>query len=194
MNASLIVAHPSTISFSHAMAERSSQILAEYAYRLHFHDLYAEGFAPVLYGNESANFVSDDSLVEQHCAEISIADLILIFHPNWWGQPPAILKGWIDRVLRPGVGYDFRDGSPADVPVGLLKARGAMVFNTSKTPWERELAVFGNPLGTLWKKCVFGFCGVNQVDQRVYGPLFGSTAAMRSAWLADVADVVRRHL
>lgn len=193
MNATLIIGHPSPTSFSHAMAEAARRILAEKGYTIHLHDLYAENFEPVLRVGESANFVSDDPLVEQHCAEIASADLILIFHPNWWGQPPAILKGWIDRVLRPGVAYDYRDGSPADAPVGLLKARYGLVFNTSNTPWERELAIFGNPLETLWQKCIFGFCGVVGFAQRVYGPMFGSTPAMRSTWLADVAEVVQQY-
>ena len=71
--------------------------------------------------------------------------LILIFHPNWWGQPPAILKGWIDRVFRLGVAYDYPpDVGPEGAPTGLLRATCGLVFNTSNTPWEREVAVFGN--------------------------------------------------
>ena len=93
--------------------------------------------------------------------EIAQAQGIVIVHPNWWGQPPAILKGWVDRVLRPEVAYRFREGDAGDgVPVGLLKAKAAVVFTTSNTPRERELASFGDPLETLWKNCIFGLCGV----------------------------------
>jgi len=54
-----------------------------------------------------------------------------VVHPNWWGQPPAILKGWIDRILRPGVAYQFLEGDAGEgVPVGLLKAETALIFNT----------------------------------------------------------------
>ena len=53
-------------------------------------------------------------------------------------QPPAILKGWIDRVMRPGVAYEFLEGgSGKGVPNGLLKAKAALVFNTSNTPEDR---------------------------------------------------------
>jgi NAD(P)H dehydrogenase (quinone) len=103
MNASLIIGHSSPTSFSHAMSAVAEQSLLAQGWLIHTHDLYAENFDPILRGAEAANFTSDDPLVEQHCAEIAHADLILIFHPNWWGQPPAILKGWIDRILRPGV-------------------------------------------------------------------------------------------
>ena len=55
-------------------------------------------------------------------------------------QPPAILKGWIDRVMRPGVAYEFLEGDSGEgVPNGLLKAKTALVFNTSNTPEDREL-------------------------------------------------------
>jgi NAD(P)H dehydrogenase (quinone) len=67
-------------------------------------------------------------------------------------QPPAIMKGWIDRVFRPGVAYDYPPGvGPGGALIGLLRARCALVFNASNTPWDRELAAFGNPLERLWK-------------------------------------------
>jgi NAD(P)H dehydrogenase (quinone) len=193
MNASLLIGHPSSGSFSHAMAGVATQVLAEQGWVVHHHDLYAERFDPILPGGESSNFTSTDPLVEQHCFEIAVADLILVFHPNWWGQPPAIVKGWVDRVLRPGVAYDYGDGSPAAEPVGLLKARAGLVFNTSNTPWEREVTRFGNPLETLWKNCIFAFCGVNGFERRVYGPMFGTTAGQRADWLAEVATIVQNY-
>ena len=62
--------------------------------------------------------------VEKHLQyEISVADGVVIIHPNWWGQSPAILKGWVDRVIRPGVAYEFlEDDKGEGVPCGLLKA------------------------------------------------------------------------
>jgi len=60
--------------------------------------------------------------IQRHCAEIRQADGLVIVHPNWWGEPPAMLKGWVDRVLRAGVAYDFPPGpqgarfSKKDVP------------------------------------------------------------------------------
>ncbi len=88
--------------------------------------------------------------LQGHCREISQADGLVIVHPNWWGQPPAILKGWVDRVLRPGVAYQFLDGDGGEgVPVGLLRARAVIVFNTSNTPQPRDLVKLG-VLGSCW--------------------------------------------
>jgi NAD(P)H dehydrogenase (quinone) len=151
MQISIILAHPDPKSFNHAIAQTAAEKLRQRGHGVVLHDLYAEGFDPILPTAEipEEGVVADE--VERHCWEISSADGIVIVHPNWWGQPPAILKGWIDRVIRPGVAYKFLNGDSGDgVPVGLLKAKAAVVFNTSNTQAERELAAFGDPLETLW--------------------------------------------
>jgi putative NADPH-quinone reductase len=176
------------------MAKVAAKVLRARAYELAYHDLYVERFDPVQPTGEAGNRGPSTELVEAHCRHLADADLILIFHPNWWGQPPAILKGWIDRVFRPGVAYDYPpDVGPEGPPIGLLRATCGLVFNTSNTPWEREVAVFGNPLQGLWKTCVFGLCGVPAFEQRVFGPMASSTPELRTAWLAEVRAVVTRH-
>jgi putative NADPH-quinone reductase len=189
-----VVANPSAESFSHAMAKAATEELRARDYELAWHDLYVERFNPVQPTGEAGNRTSSDDLVETHCRHLAEADLILIFHPNWWGQPPAILKGWIDRVFRPGVAYDYPNGVGAEgLPVGLLGAKAALVFNTSNTPWDREVNVFGNPLERLWKDCVFGLCGVTNFERRVFGPVAASTPKLRNAWLDEVRKMVVKY-
>jgi NAD(P)H dehydrogenase (quinone) len=193
MYALIVVANPSTTSLSHAMASAAERVLIAHGYKIAFHDLYAERFDPVQPTGEAANTSSSSQLVEQHCSELSRADLILVFHPNWWGQPPAILKGWIDRVFRLNTAYAYPAGVGFEgVPLGLLRARHAMVFNTSNTSPEREATMFGDPLETLWKNCVFGLCGVTGVVRRMYTPVSGSTREQRAAWLAEVTALVEQ--
>ena len=115
----------------------------------------------------------------------------LLLHPNWWGQPPAILKGWIDRVIRPGVAYKFIEGDSGEgIPVGLLKAQSALVFNTGDTASERETAIFKDPLETIWKNCIFGLCGVRNFYRRLFAILVTSTEEQRKQWLAEVSGIV----
>lgn len=62
------------------------------------------------------------------------------------------MKGWVDRVLREEVAYIFpKEDNGGGLPIGLLKAKAALVFNTSNTPEEREQSVFGDPLQRIWK-------------------------------------------
>jgi NAD(P)H dehydrogenase (quinone) len=195
MRAQVIIAHPSSTSFSHAMAAAATKVLNAHGCEVSTHDLYAERFDPVQTTIESANTASADALVEQHCTELIAADIILIFHPNWWGQPPAILKGWVDRVFRLNTAYGYPPGTPFEgEPVGLLKARCALIFNTSNTPAAREAQVFGDPLERLWRDCIFGLCGVTNVVRRMAGPMGGSTPEQRAAWLREVEVLVAAAL
>ncbi len=191
MNVLIVLAHPDPSSFNHALAAAAARASARNGHAVVFHDLHAEAFDPILPAGEFPRSASLPPSVEQHCRELAAADGIVVVHPNWWGQPPAILKGWIDRVLRPGVAYAFAEGDGGEgVPMGLLRARTAVVLNTSNTPADREREVFGDPLESIWKRCVFDLCGVKDVRRRTYGVVVTSTPEVRARWLADAAELV----
>jgi NAD(P)H dehydrogenase (quinone) len=193
MNASVILAHPAPGSFNHAIASAAVQALRAAGHCVAFHDLYQEQFPPLFSAVELQPNAELDPSVARHCAEIAAADGIVIIHPNWWGMPPAILKGWIDRVLRPEIAYRFVANDKGEgVPQGLLKARAAIVFNTANTLDEREREVFGDPLDALWKKCVFGLCGVRTVHRRTFSVIVTSTLPQRVGWLEEVSTTVTR--
>lgn len=173
-----VVGHPSPRSFSHAMAARARETLERMGVQVAHHDLYEEGFQPVQ---------GADALVALHREQLAAADLLLVFHPNWWGMPPAILKGWVDRTFVPHVAY--RDAPIGLPPIGLLKAR-ALIFNTGDTPPAREAAVFGDPLETLWRTQILDFCGVTDVTRRLYAPVSSSSEEQREIWLTEVEGLV----
>jgi putative NADPH-quinone reductase len=192
MNVSIILGHPRPDSLNHALAAAAADAAREAGHAVRLHDLQAEGFDPVLAPGEEPRGAAVPPLVARHCAEIAEADGIVIVHPNWWGMPPAILAGWVDRVLRPGVAYRFLPGDAGEgVPEGLLRARAALVVNTTNTQPERERRVFGDPLERIWRDCVFGLCGVARVERRNYGIVVTSTPAERQAWLDEVRQLVR---
>lgn len=190
----MILGHPRPGSFNHAIADAVLQILAGHGHRVHYHDLCAECFDPVIPFGEIPKDAPLAPLVDAHCREIAQADGIIIVHPNWWGQPPAILKGWVDRVIRPGVAYEFIEGDSGEgVPKGLLKAKAALVFNTANTTQERERDVFGDPLETIWKNCIFGLCGIERFYRRTFSVVVTSTQEERQAWLTEVRQTVARY-
>ena len=192
MNILLLLAHPDANSFNHALAAAARDALRRAGHTVVFHDLCAEGFDPFLPAGEIPAAAALPPAIRQHCDELQAADGIVVVHPNWWGQPPAVLKGWIDRVIRPGVAYRFVAGDNGEgVPVGLLKARAAIVLNTSNTPEAREREAFGDPLEAIWKRCVFDLCGVRNVHRRMFTVLVASTPEQRGAWLAEAAALCR---
>ncbi|MEE9913168.1 MAG: NAD(P)H-dependent oxidoreductase [Deltaproteobacteria bacterium] len=193
MQISVILAHPDPLSFNHAIAYKVLEVLKLKDHDVFFHDLYKEKFDPLLTRIEIAKDADLPAAIRQQCEEISQADGIVIVHPNWWGQPPAMLKGWVDRVIRPGVAYEFLEGDAgAGVPKGLLKAKTALVYNTSNTESEREKNVFGDPLEAIWKQCIFGLCGVSSVYRRMFNVVVASSEADRRNWLDQVSRDIDR--
>ncbi|HVP96308.1 NAD(P)H-dependent oxidoreductase [Methanoregula sp.] len=194
MKVLVILAHPRPGSFNHAIAGTVVHALKENGHTAYFHDLCAERFDPVLPHDEIPRDAPLDPVVAQHCRELAEADGVIVIHPDWWGQPPAILKGWIDRVVRPGVAYRFLEGDAGEgIPIGLLKARAALVFNTANTPVEREQEVFGDPLERLWKDCIFSFCGVPVFHRRMFSVVVTSTEAERAGWLREAYAITCRY-
>jgi putative NADPH-quinone reductase len=93
----------------------------------------------------------------------------------------------MDRVIRTDVAYKFLEGDKGEgIPKGLLKARAALVFNTSNTESQREKDVFGDPLETIWKNCIFGLCGITKFHRRMFNVVVTSTEDQRRGWLIDV--------
>ena len=191
MKISVILAHPDPESFNHAIARTAIQQLIKNRHNVFFHDLYNENFDPRLGAEEIPSDTLLPKSIKDHCEELRQVDGIVIVHPNWWGQPPAILKGWIDRVIRPGVAYEFLEGDSGEgIPNGLLQARAAIVINTSNTEPEREKSVFGDPLEAIWKNCIFDLCGVRTFHRRTFSIIITSTEEQRRQWLHDVQKLV----
>ena len=189
MNVFVLIGHQKQGSFCHAIAAVAMEELKAAKHKVVYHDLYAENFDPILPHEEIPRDAPLDPVVAQHCREVTAADGYVIVHPNWWAMPPAILKGWMDRVLRQGVGYQFGTGGVEP----LLGGKRAVVLTTSNTPRDDELRLFGDPLENLWKACVFHFCGVEDFSRRNFESIILSTPEQRGQWLDEVRSIVRRR-
>ncbi|MBN1880891.1 MAG: NAD(P)H-dependent oxidoreductase [Deltaproteobacteria bacterium] len=194
MNILVVLAHPSPKSFNHAVADTVVSTARENGHTATLLDLYRHGFDSHLPEREIPTKGDVSPEVEEMCRELANADGIVIVHPNWWGQPPAILKGWVDRVFRPGIAYRFLEGDDGGgVPEGLLTAQAALVFNTSNTQEKRERSMFGDPLELIWKNCIFDLCGVDTFYRRMFSVVVDSTEEERKRWLDEVRDTVRAY-
>jgi NAD(P)H dehydrogenase (quinone) len=185
----LILAHPDPASLNHALADAVRITLEGAGHTVWFHDLYREKFDPILPVHEILRDAHLDPVLTAHCQELVHADGIVIIHPNWWGQPPAILTGWIDRVVRPGMAYCFEgDDNGEGVPRGLLRAHAAFIINTSNTREDRENEVFGDPLERIWRDCILGLCGIHEVHRLTLRIVVTSTQYERINWIRNVQE------
>jgi putative NADPH-quinone reductase len=190
MRIAVYLAHPRPDSFNRALFDAVVDELHRQRSHVVAHDLYAEGFDPALSvaetGTVTESLMADDEQVARHRAEVVDMDALVFIHPNWWGMPPAILTGWVQRVLTPGVAYKL--GTAAGRPAGLLKASRALVLNTSDTPADRERNEFGDPLQRIWAACVLPYIGVTDVRRVVFRTVTDSTDEERTTWLRQARE------
>ncbi|MDO4574928.1 MAG: NAD(P)H-dependent oxidoreductase [Planctomycetia bacterium] len=178
-------------SFCHALADMAKRTLRDAGYEVILRDLYAEHFDPILTHEELS--LSGDEVSGELRAEIEqilATDLFVVIHPNWWGMPPAILKGWIDRCIRQGFCYAFT----ADGPVRMLEGRKAIVFTTGNTPQEIEVSVNHDPLDNLWKNIVFKTVGIDDCVRMNIASLIMSTPQQREQWLLEAKAELEKLL
>jgi len=156
MSVCLVLAHPDTTSLSAQIFHELAAVLDSGGFEVFRQDLYRDEFNPVLPLDEIKRRMSLDPLVARYSTQLSSCDRILIIHPDWWSGPPAILKGWVDRLFRPGTAYDeIRDflGDDAEF-VPLLEGKKVDVVVQSYQD------VSSQSFYKFWKQDVFGWCGV----------------------------------
>ena len=191
---SVILGHPNTKSFNYGIYETVISFLNKKGHTVITHDLYRENFDPVITGEELGFKCALNPEIQKYCDELIQSQGLVFIHPNWWGQPPAILKGWIDRILRPKIAYDFPENdNGGGLPIGLLNGKKALVFNTSNTPEKRENEVFGDPLNNIWEKCIFNFCGLENCYRKTFRIVAESSLEERQKWLIEVKNILDEY-
>lgn len=136
--------HPVPESFHGAIRERALIGLARAGHAVDLCDLYAEGFDPVLTAEGRRAYhdtARNRAGVERYVERLQAAEGLVVQFPVWSFGPPAMLKGFFDRLFMPGVGFDISD--PANVRK-LLNYRRLAGIATYGRPWTRALAV-GDP-------------------------------------------------
>jgi putative NADPH-quinone reductase len=132
----VVSAHPSNESFVGTLRTAVLEELMHMNHEIRHHDLYAEGFNPVFSAYERLNHVGDVEMKLQnlpdlrvHVQDIQWAEALVLVYPTWWSGQPAILKGWIDRVLMNEVAWVLPEGAARIRPL-LTNIRKVVVVTT----------------------------------------------------------------
>lgn len=167
MRALIVYAHPEPTSFTAALKERAVAALMSEGWEVDVSDLHAENFNPVAgrhdfagepadgtrfhYQTEQGKAAAEDGFapdLAREQARVARADLLVFLFPLWWGGPPAIVKGWLERVL--AYGFAYVDG--ARFESGFFRnKRGLIGVVTGGTPQRfSETGVYGPIEKVLW--------------------------------------------
>ena len=141
----LVFANPNRGGFDGQIVDTYVETAERHGQQVIVRDLYKMGFDPVL-RDEERPLHGDGEVSSDVAAELELlraAQILVLVYPIWFALPPAIMKGYVDRVL--GSGYSFRDvqqqsGHPA------LKGKPLLSFSTSGTPlsWLHEKGQVGS--------------------------------------------------
>lgn len=97
--------------------------------------------------------------------------------------------------MHAGVAFKFVDGDIGEgIPVPLLNADYAFVFNTSDTPSERETEIFGDPLNIIWHNCILSYCGVKEIHRKMFNVVVTSSETERKEWLEEVLHTLKNNI
>ncbi|WP_407493011.1 NAD(P)H-dependent oxidoreductase [Pseudooceanicola sp. MF1-13] len=209
-NVLIVLAHPDPASFNHALAHAAAHALRAAGHEVTITDLAAEGFRADV-GPHDVTSRADDSRFhvqgeQMHAARtqsyaddiarqqalVAAADNIILQFPIWWGGPPALLKGWIDRVL--SYGFAYVDGARFDT--GLFRGRRAMISVTTGGTPERfsDEGVYGpiDPLLMPVRRLALEYMGFEVEDLCVAYAAPRVDDDARQAYLDTVAQAALR--
>ncbi|MBV7396573.1 NAD(P)H-dependent oxidoreductase [Mameliella sediminis] len=139
MRTLIVFAHPSAESYGAALLETARRTLDAQGHDLRVIDLYRQGFDPVLSEEDWNRYATQpEQLVAQlqdHVDAMLWAESLLLIYPTWMYGPPAMLKGWLERVWLPGVAFGIPSGKGKRATGNLRNIRQFTVVTTSGSPW-----------------------------------------------------------
>ncbi|RDB31547.1 NAD(P)H-dependent oxidoreductase [Candidatus Similichlamydia laticola] len=141
-----LVAHPRTNSFSHFFSCFLAQNFLS-SWEIAWRDLYRPPFDPLLKEEDFSGPLSEDIKAEMDL--LFGSNVLFVFHPVWWYGMPAVLKGWIDRVLREG--FAFKKDSKTGQSEGLLQGKGLILIRTAGASSAHSHCCWEKP----WEYCGF---------------------------------------
>ena len=156
----LILGHPDPDSFNHAVAARYAEVATSNYQAADVRDLYAMGFDPLLQSTERPQQRSGaaDPDVQHELELIEKSDVITFVYPLWFGTPPAIIKGYIDRVF--GAAFQLSD-LKRQRESGPFAGKTLCLFTSSagSGPWLDEMGIMTSlqQLFGRYLESIFGF-------------------------------------
>lgn len=185
----IIFAHPNPNSFTKAMVERVVQATQTAGANVVIRDLYAMNFNPILSAAEMKSELSAEILQEQQY--IREADLITLIYPVWWMGFPAILKGYLDRVLTHGFAYKTDETGS----IGLIHGKKMQQFiNIGSNVAEYQANGYAKGLDICLVNGLFNFCGIMDIEHYLFGSLYSITDIERQGMLEQVAEKTLKNL
>jgi NAD(P)H dehydrogenase (quinone) len=128
----VVYCHPDHESFTSAVRDRAVNALRNAGHDVQVSDLYADGFEPTMSSEEALDHLGPPSgkpAVGGYCEHLKWCDALVFIYPTWWSGQPAMLTGWLDRVLIRGVAWELPVGATR-ITANLTNVRRVVAITT----------------------------------------------------------------
>lgn len=187
----LIYAHPYNKSFNYAILEKVEDSLLSNEISFSVIDLYKDNFNPAYNSDELSLFKygeTKDQLVKKYQKMIVAANKIIFIFPIWWNSIPAIIKGFIDKVMKKKFAYDV--GSTGVIG-HLTNIDCGLVFTTSTSPtWYLKLFC-GDAVNKVFIRSTLSQLGMKNIKWINFGSIDKSANIKRMKFLNSIDDRVK---
>ncbi|MBN1175473.1 NAD(P)H-dependent oxidoreductase [Candidatus Woesearchaeota archaeon] len=177
----VINGHSIKNSFCESIARSYIQGAKESKAEIKFINLYDLKFDPVFISKKKQPLEKNLKHVQE---SIKWADHIVFVYPLWWGDMPALMKGFLDRAFIPGFAYDPKNKTMG-LPKGLLKGKSARAIITMGAPLPVYKLIFRKP-ATKIINIALKYCGIKPVRTTHFGKIDSSTEQTRKQILSKV--------
>jgi NAD(P)H dehydrogenase (quinone) len=168
MQHAVIFCHPRANSFTASVADAYARAAAALGQKVVKRDLYGMGFDPCLKAGEmplSTDFTPGGDVIKER-AILADCDVFALVYPLWLNAPPAMLKGYLERVF----GFGFAYGQNGHSYVPRLKGRSLISFSSSGAPkaWVEQGGGM-TAIHTLFDRYFAELCGMTALDHVHFG-------------------------
>ncbi len=175
--------HPNDKSFNHSLQAAFVKSLASNGHQIEQLFLGELSFELSLKKGYSERTEWETDLVKAWNL-IENADHIVWFYPVWWSAMPALMKGFIDRILIPGKAFKYRENSP--MWDKLLLGKTSEIVCTLDYPPFYYKWFLGSPATKVFEKRILNFVGIKNKRTTLLGPVRNSTLEKRNRWIQKV--------
>ncbi len=180
----IVVGHPQTNTFCQALGEAYRRGAEGAGHEVKLFTLSAMRFDPIL----SAGFRKEQPLepdLQAAYGALSACDHLVLIFPLWCGDMPALLKGFIERLLQPDLIHHQGTGNAMNW--AIFKNKTARVIMTMGMPVSIYRFWYGGHALKLLARNILNFIGIKPIRHTLFGMIGTSKPATRERWIADVA-------
>lgn len=197
MKVAIVFNHPYEGSYCNAILDSVTRGLKQANQEVDIINLDKDGFNPVMTSQDLKAFRDKqpvDTQVIEYKNRLEKAEHLIFIFPIWWELMPALMKGFVDKVIFPGVFYDYVNGSTTKMIPLMTNIKGVTVITTMNTPHILYRLVFGNAIQKAFMRGTFWKLGYKNRKWISFNMVKQVSVEKRKMWLTKIEKTIQSRI